>query len=113
MNISLSLMDVCTPDYLLNHCNGDSEMLLAVAVDGATTLQEVMSELESEFRSDTSGKLPDVTDEMFAAAVAELPAPGTTPESIFDPGLELPNDADDCGESVYAYFRLSVEEADS
>lgn len=87
MTATLSHMDTCLPDYLQDHCNGDHEMLLAVPVDGATTVEQVIDALADEFRSSSDERGAHITEDDFADILRRT-FDGEFAPAIFDSRLE-------------------------
>jgi len=105
MNVTLSHIDTCLPDYLQDHHNRDGELLLGVAIDNKTTFTDVKSALLYEFKDVGADAAPDEAD--FLAALAEFFAPYSDVMSAeFDDSIE-DSDEDNSCESCYAWFLLS------
>ncbi len=105
MTVHIQHVDTCTPDYVLDHCNGDNETLFGVIVDGATTCGEVKANLIWE--GERSDSLPDsVTDAAFAAAVNALFADDSDAKA-FCPALDVGDPDDGYADDCQAWFRVS------
>ena len=99
-------IDTCLPCYLLDHCNGDKEQLLCVAVDSTMRMYQTRDDLIREIECN-GDKIPDGRDSEAIAAARALFA-SVHPLKVFDAGTGRADD--DSGESCYACFRLSWEE---
>jgi hypothetical protein len=99
-------IDTCLSDYVLDHCNGDSELLIGVPVDRASRVYSVKRALhdEIELRAADYGK-PGFDYAAAHAAIDEAFA-GTHPLKAWDSSLE-PSDED--GETCYSWFRFDWE----
>lgn len=111
---TLTHVDTCLSCFVLDHMNGDNELLLGVYVDGETTCMQVKADLLSEING-ACGTKPGFDYDKAAQAVVEAFA-AVDLDTIFAPSLEVPSEDDDEGESCYAWFRLAwpaeEEEAD-
>lgn len=117
MAVYLRHIDTCLSGYVLDHCNGDNELLLGVPVDGASTHEDVRQNLLNEFRNDSSEKGAHISEEMFRAAVDEQFSTVPDMAAPFDSTLEAERDPDEEGplyesETCYAWFRVSWDEAE-
>lgn len=112
MAVYLRHIDTCLSGYVLDHCNGDSELLLGVPVDGGSTYEDVRQNLLNEWRADCSEKGAHVTEDMFRATVDDQFSTVPDMAAPFDSSLETPDEDadDDSGETCYAWFRVSWDE---
>jgi len=109
--LSISHVDTCLPCYVQDHCNGDSEMLLGVAVDRSSRNHQVRDSLIDEARN-YGDKLPEsISDDEVKAAIIDL-FKRAHPFGTFERGLDRAAD-DDSGESAYAWFRFTWSEEES
>lgn len=105
-SVTLSYMDTCLSCYVLDHCNGEGELLVGVPVDGTTTVQEVIDGIWGGL----SYMSYEPTDYEVKAAISAAFA-ARQPGEVFESSLST--DADDraSDEGPQAWFRLSWEEA--
>lgn len=99
-------VDTCLPCYVLDHCNGETEMLIGVPVDKASRMHMVRRDLESEVRNYGDKLSDEFSDSDVANAIGEL-FQGVHPLKAFDKSLERA--ADETDESCYAWFRFAWE----
>jgi hypothetical protein len=100
-------VDTCLSCYVLDHCNGEDEMLVGVPVDRSTRYYQLKLELESEVAA-YGDKLPDeIPERQVRDAIGECFA-GAHPLATFDSSLDSAAAYED-GESVYAWFRFTWE----
>ena len=99
MEYDIDLIDICAPDYLLDHCNGEGEYLLAVTVGRNTRVHSVRAALIDEWNGLDPKHGDDGEEADFSAAIANA-FRGQHPLARFG------NVEDNDGE-VYAYFRLT------
>jgi len=101
--ITISHVDTCLPCYVQDHCNGPTELLVGVYVDGNTLVQTVVESLSQELNG--ADKIPaGITEAQINAAILEeLPA-GTMGDA-FDSSLEAADDDD--GEGPQAWFHVT------
>ena len=105
--MDLSHVDTCLSSYVLDHCNGDHELLLGVPVTLASRMYDVRQVLDSEINGAMCDK-PGFDYDAAHRAVAEA-FKGVHPLKTFDRRLEPAEPDDDMAESCYAWFRLSWE----
>lgn len=102
-------VDTCLPCYLLDHMNGDNEMLLGVPVDGDSTFEMVRADLQAELGYSTIDKPGfDFYLAQIAIDSAFLEHAGDDP---FDPSLDVMSEADVEAdvEAPQAWFRIAWE----
>lgn len=99
-------VDTCLPCYVLDHCNGETESLVGVPVDGATTYAELREALESEIRWSVDRPEGIATADL-RAALDDLFANVSNPQEPFDSSLEMPDEEDGAADSSLAWFRVS------
>jgi hypothetical protein len=121
---TLTHTDTCLSCYVLDHMNGDNEMLLSASVDGDSTYADVKSELLLNL-NESSEEKPGFDYDKATAAIAYW-FEGVEPTKLFDVSLEsAPKEADygsddlfedaqnaydeasEASESCYAWFRLA------
>lgn len=100
-------IDTCLSCYVLDHCNGDHELLLGAYVTAESTMDDVKAELLSEIGASDYDK-PGFDYDAARAAIAEA-FEGMNGDALFDSRLEPVDPDDDTAESCYAWFRLSWE----
>lgn len=105
--MDLTHIDTCLSDFVLDHCNGDHELLLGVPVTLASRMYDVRNDLQSEINGLDTDK-PGFDYDAAHAAVAEA-FKGVHPLKTFAPSLERSDPNDDMAETCYAWFRLSWE----
>jgi hypothetical protein len=111
--VSIRHVDTCLSCYVLDHCNGEHELLIGVHVDSASTIADVKAAVLDEWRAGDDYGLSDPPSEAeFAEAVNEAFA-SADPAALFDSRLDPREEADDCSESCQAWFRLSWEPLES
>lgn len=108
--LTIRHVDTCLSCFVLDHCNGETEALVGVSVDGETTYSDLRESLLDEVNWNCD-KLPTrYTPKDVAAAVADLFEFVSDMEMQFDSSLAMPDREDDFdGESCFAWFRLSWE----
>jgi hypothetical protein len=107
-SLDIAHVDTCFPCYMLDHCNGDDEQLIGVAVSRGSRVHHVRAELLDEILA-CGDKLPeDVTESDIVAAVADC-LKSLHPFAAWDSSLEK---YDETGESCYAWFLLTWESND-
>lgn len=104
--MDLCHIDTCLSDYVLDHCNGDHELLLGVAVDRASRVHQVKAALQDEISGADVGKPGFDYDAAHKAVDAAFA--GAHPFKAWSKSLE-PSTGEDT-ESVYSWFRLTWEE---
>lgn len=110
MNIKLSFVDACLPDYF----GGHHLPVLQVPVDGTTTRQQIANMLHSDLNM---GVIDYELDELSIShnnvhrAIDECVFFDDLrkPDDIVFPGLDIYNE-DSCDDSVYAFFVVVSEE---
>lgn len=109
-SINIRHVDTCLPCYVLDHCNGERETLLGVAVTSESTYASVKRDLIAEWNgADLYGKA-DVPDDSAVLAEIESEFSGAPDMAApFTPSLEPSEDDDEPGESVSAWFRIEWE----
>jgi hypothetical protein len=106
--LDITHVDTCLPCYVLDHCNGDDEQLIGVAVSRGSRVHHVRAELLNEILA-YGDKVPEgITEADIVAAVTDC-LKGLHPFAAWDSSL---NADDESGESCYAWFRLSWESDD-
>lgn len=105
--MDLRHIDTCLSSYVLDHCNGDHELLLGVMVNRASRMFEVRNLLNEEIDGLDVAK-PGFDYDAAHGAVAEA-FKGVHPLKAFDRRLEPTDPDDDMAECCYAWFRLSWE----
>lgn len=108
--MDLCYIDTCLSCYVLDHCNGDNELLLGVTVNRASRVFEVKNLLHEEVRSLDVDKPGFDYDAAHAAIDAAFK--GAHPLKAWSKTLEPSDPDDDTGESVYSWFRLTWEPAE-
>ena len=112
MPLTIRHVDTCLPCFVLDHCNGETEALVGVTVDGSTTYADLREALESEIRWTERPESLPVTD--LCAAIDDLFANVSDMSKTFDSTLEQPEaDDDGVGESCFAWFRMSWGDSDA
>ena len=102
--LDCSHVDTCLPCYVLDHCNGEDEMLVGVPVDRSTRHWQLRRDLEAEVFA-YGDEIPEaVTDAQVSAAIAECFA-GAHPLGTFNSSLGAGDDDEPC----YAWFRFTWE----
>ena len=103
-NLTITHVDTCLSCYLLDHHNGDAELLLGIPVDGRTLVRDMPDMLRDELNA-CDWDIPDdaFTNEEFEQALKDCFA-AADKRKRFDPTLEIA--ADDCDEWCYAWFLL-------
>lgn len=102
--LSIRHVDTCLPDYVLDHCNGETEALVGIPVYGSTTYARMRSDLLADIHL-SCDKLPEEFGlAEITAAVDELFETVPDMAKAFAPMLE-PSD-EDC-HSTFAWFRLN------
>jgi antirestriction protein ArdC len=92
-SLSLAHVDTCLPYYLTDHHNRNGEILLAVPVDGTSTLANVLDELKSQFHG--SADFPEDllavenVDALFNFVIEDF-RNGEDPAHFFDSNLDCP-----------------------
>lgn len=99
--------DTCLSSYVLDHCNGDHELLLGVYVTSATRYHHVKSDLHAEVNALDTDK-PGFDYEAAHTAINEAFA-GCHPLKVWDKRLEKADPDDDMAETCQSWFRLSWE----
>lgn len=115
--VSTRLIDICTPDYVLDHCNGETECLIGVSVNPDTKWETLLDDVMHEVNQQE--KIPEaVTDDMIKASIesdvmhASNAVGSMTASGVFDNHDE--EDPDDyVGSECMAWFRISWEEIDA
>lgn len=102
--MEISHIDTCLSCYVLDHCNGDDELLLGVPVSRGSRMFQVRQSLRDEIEALSTDK-PGFSYDAAHAAVAEA-FKGVHPLRAFDSRLE-PDSDDETAETCYAWFRLS------
>jgi len=93
--LSLTHVDTSVWCYLNDHHNRDGEALLAVHVDGKTTLGDVLDRLESDFLDNDfpedlrAAENVDDVDAMFQVAIEDF-RNDEDPSHLFDSDLDCP-----------------------
>ncbi len=109
--MDLTHIDTCLSSYVLDHCNGDHELLLGVPVTLASRMYMVRDDLQREINGLDVAK-PGFDYDAAHGAVAEA-FKGVHPLKTFDRRLEPADPDDDMAESCYAWFRLSWDAPES
>lgn len=103
MTMEIQHIDTCLSCYVLDHCNGDNELLLGVYVSSASRVYDVKREAHEELERSDCDK-PGFDYDAAHAAI-DVAFAGVHPFKTWDTMIE--SDPDDVGESVYSWFRLS------
>lgn len=108
VEVSFSRIDTCLPSYF----QGCSSPYVQVAVDGSTTLRDVISGIKDAVHADdvsNGDEIAHIDEEVLKKAADDL-YEGQDLDKLFDSSLdETPDDDDMPFESVYAYFMITVE----
>lgn len=107
--LSVRHVDTCLPDYVSDHCNGDSEWLCGIPVDHTTRNGDVFRAVLDECRS-YGDKLPDAITAHDVRRAVEYEFDGLDKRAAFKSRPDKPQ-GDGYGDSVYAWFRFSWESA--
>lgn len=116
--MTLRHVDTCLGCYLLDHHNRPGELLLGVPVDGATTLTEVRTQLESEISAacidgfDYDAARAAVAEQWSTVADASVPFDASLDSDEADDDM-TDSGIDDAGESCQAWFVLSWDAPDA
>lgn len=109
--INIEHVDTCLSCYVLDHCNGDDETLIGVAVDGKSTYASVKSDLWEEICNNYRLFPEDMRDIEIRIAINALFEPVTDLSAYFDPSLEN-TEEDEMGDMPCAWFRFTWEKED-
>ena len=114
MSVSVSHIDTCLACYLQDHHNRGGEILIGVAVDGATTQAQVKTELLDEIaRYDWPEDADHITDDMVNAAIDEAFSGVADTAAVFDSSLEVNESDNDWSDPVQAWFLITYDSAES
>ena len=108
-------IDTCLSSFLLDHHNRDGELLLGVAVDGASTVGNVLDDLEAELREVIleEGERGGFTYEGARQALADQRNENLDRlDRLFDSSLEVLSDDDFNMEHCSAWFLLTWDETE-
>jgi hypothetical protein len=115
-DVTVRHVDTCLASYVLDHCNGEREALLGVAVDHESTYASVKADLIREWcELDLYGRTAPPDDSAVIDEIESEFAGAPDPSALFAPSLVAPaigDESADTDESVYAWFRVSWETAD-
>ncbi len=99
--VAIHFVDVCLPDYLLDHHNRENERLLAVPACGQEE-NEIFEAIMDELNSCDFGLPDDISWDAIREAARDVAM-----------GMDLPmaetEGEDSCGDLVYAYFYITWE----
>lgn len=104
--LDCSHVDTCLPAYVLDHCSGDTEMLVGVPVDRLTRIWRLRRDLASEVAAYGDNLPEEIDNAQVEAAIAECFA-GAHPLATYDSSLEAASEGDEC---CQAWFRFTWEE---
>lgn len=99
MHAEITHVDTCLPDFF----NGSTHTVLAVPVDGATTIGDVLDYIQAESGYDYGWSWSDAQYAAMDLALKALADSVPDKSAFFDSSLEHWTDD---GESVYAYFTV-------
>lgn len=102
--ISVDHIDTCLPCYVMDHCNGETELLLGVPVDRSTRYYQVRNELIDELHTLWDERIPKGAESAIKSVFTRV-----HPFKVFDNTLDSASEYES-GESCYAWFRLSWSE---
>lgn len=104
--VTVRHIDTCLSCYVLDHCNGDNELLLGVSVDRGTRHYQLRAALLDEWHSNCDERVPEsVTDDVFRSAVLDCFS-SAHPLATFDRGLDYSTED---SETCFAWFKVSWE----
>lgn len=115
MTLTIRHVDTCLSCYVPDHCNGETETLVGVPVDGSTTYADLFEGLENEIRWNVD-QPEGLTSEDLRAALDDLFANVSDMSKPFDSSLEQPEASEDdggVGETCFAWFRMSWGDSDA
>jgi hypothetical protein len=113
-SVSTRFIDICTSDYVLDHCNGDNECLIGVSVGHDTKWESLLDDVMSEVWQ--QDKIPaDVSDDMIKAEIesdvmrASNVVGSMTASGVFD-NHDEDDEADYVDSDSMAWFRITWQE---
>lgn len=104
--IQMRHIDTCTSDYVLDHCNGEHETLVGIAVDGSMTYGQVKAALVRELETNDDARLLTLDEAALIEAATSQFVPMLDNEP-FAPGAQLElEEGDTEGDTIFAWFRF-------
>ena len=113
----LELLDTCTSDYFQGCSTSETVECLCIPVDNTTTPKELYGAITREWEScdiprsdylNDSNLFDDSIHEFLAPVTGEMDCSQSDFAAFIGATYATPYNDDDCFESCYSYFKLSI-----